>query len=199
MTHLQSPIKIEVRLEQLKEKIKEEDFLKGKGLGNEVPFWIFDYPPEMEVLVRDTVQKIIKNAKARSLNICEIDLYRISLQLLFKKVHIDNIYNLESEKGSDNLLQKLKLALKSDTMKREIQKLIQKEKYNLIFLTGVGNIWPILRSHTILNNLQTIEDGVPLVLFYPGKYDGNEIRLFNKFKDANYYRAFQLIPEISKR
>ncbi len=199
MTQVQPPMKLEVRLEKLKEKIKEEDFLKGRGLGNEVPFWIFDYPPEMEIFVRDTVQKIKKNAKARSLNICEIDLYRISLQILFNKVNIDKIYNLESEKGSDRLLQKLIMALKSDTMKIEIQKLINKEQYNLIFLTGVGNIWPILRSHSILNNLQTVEDGVPLVLFYPGKYDGNEIRLFNKFKDANYYRAFQLIPEISKR
>ena len=199
MTQVQPPMKLEVRLEKLKEKIKEEDFLKGRGLGNEVPFWIFDYPPEMEIVVRDTIQKIIKNAKAHSLNICEIDLYRISLQILFNKVNIDKIYNLESEKGSDRLLQKLKMALKSDTMKIEIQKLINKEQYNLIFLTGVGNIWPILRSHSILNNLQTVEDGVPLVLFYPGKYDGNEIRLFNKFKDANYYRAFQLFPEISKR
>ena len=199
MTQVQPPMKLEVRLEKLKEKIKEQDFLKGRGLGNEVPFWIFDYPPEMEIFVRDTIQKIIKNAKAHSLNICEIDLYRISLQMLFINVNIDNIYNFESEKGSDKLLQKLKMALKSDTMKIEIQKLINKEQYNLIFLTGVGNIWPILRSHSILNNLQTVEDGVPLVLFYPGKYDGNEIRLFNKFKDANYYRAFQLFPEISKR
>ena len=65
----------------------------------------------------------------------------------------------------------------------------------MVFLTGVGKIYPILRSHKILNNLHQVVDNVPVVMFYPGKYDGQELILFGdkEAKDDNYYRAFQLV------
>ncbi len=49
----------------------------------------------------------------------------------------------------------------------------------LILMTGVGASYPMLRSHTILNNLHSVLDKIPLVMFFPGSYDGNELRLFN--------------------
>ena len=190
------PVKIlESRLENLKEKITEEDFLKGRGLGNEVPFWIFDYSPRNEILVRNTITKIISNAKKQSCNIGEINLYQLSLDILKKKVPLKKIIGLEKNKGSIDVLKNIKLLVKSNVLTKEIQKEMKNKKYDLIFLTGVGNVWPLLRSHSILNNLQAIDEGVTWVMFYPGEYNGNELRLFGKFKDANYYRAFRLVPQ----
>jgi hypothetical protein len=37
-------------------------------------------------------------------------------------------------------------------------------------------------------------DETPVVMFFPGSYDGQELRLFNTLKDDNYYRAFPLVP-----
>ena len=64
---------------------------------------------------------------------------------------------------------------------------------SIVFLTGIGKCYPILRAHTVLNNLHQVIDHVPVVLFYPGKYDGQELMLFSEIKDDNYYRAFQLV------
>ena len=63
----------------------------------------------------------------------------------------------------------------------------------IIFITGIGKCYPIIRSHTVLNNLHLVIDNVPVVLFYPGSYDGQELVLFDEIKDDNYYRAFRLI------
>ena len=63
----------------------------------------------------------------------------------------------------------------------------------IVFITGIGKCYPILRSHTVLNNLHQVIDHVPVILFYPGKYTGQELQLFEKIKDDNYYRAFKLV------
>jgi hypothetical protein len=189
-------MKLEKRLELLKEKVQEDDFLNARGLGNEIPFWIFDYPPEKELLIRETVDKLTQNLKKNSINVLVIDLYEMCLEILENKISADKINQFESNKGSDELLNKLKLMLKAETIKKAIQtRMAASGDVQLIFLTGVGKAWPLVRSHSILNNLQPVLGNVPLVTFYPGKYDNHELSLFGKFKDANYYRAFQLINE----
>jgi len=75
-------MKLEERLELLKEELQKEDFLKSKGLGNEIPFWIFDYPPEKELLLRDTIIKIISNLEKNSIQVLEIDLFDICLEII---------------------------------------------------------------------------------------------------------------------
>ncbi len=189
-------MKLEKRLELLKQKVQEDDFLSARGLGNEIPFWIFDYPPEKELLVRETIDKMTLSLKNRSVNVLVIDLYEICLKLLETKISADKIFEFENKKGSDELINKLKIMLKPETIKRAIQKKMESGgNIQLMFLTGVGKAWPLVRSHSILNNLQPVLGNVPLVTFYPGEYDNHELSLFGKFKDANYYRAFRLINE----
>ncbi|MBN2489134.1 MAG: DUF1788 domain-containing protein [Methanosarcinaceae archaeon] len=187
-------MKIEERLELLKDELHKDDFLNARGLGNEVPFWIFDYPPEKELLLRDTITKIILNLEKKSIRVLEINLYEICLEILEKKISAEKISVFEESKGSDELLKKLKLMLKPDVLKNAIQqKMNDSDGFQMIFLTGVGKAWPMVRSHTILNNLQPLLGNIPLITFYPGKYSGFDLSLFGKFKDANYYRAFRLI------
>jgi len=189
-------MKLEKRLELLKQKVQEDDFLSARGLGNEIPFWIFDYPPEKELLVRETIDKMTQNLKKRSINVLVIDLYEMCLEILENKISAHKIFDFENRKGSDELLNKLKIMLKPETAKRAIQaKMESNGDIQLMFLTGVGKAWPLIRSHSILNNLQPVLGNVPLVTFYPGEYDNHELSLFGKFKDANYYRAFRLINE----
>jgi hypothetical protein len=189
-------MKVEKRLELLKQKVQEDDFLCARGLGNEIPFWIFDYPPEKELLVRETVDMLTQNLKKNSINVLVIELYEMCLELLENQISVDKIHDFENKKGSDELLNKLKIMLKPEIVKNAIQaKMTAGGDIQLMFLTGVGKAWPLVRSHSILNNLQPVLGNVPLVTFYPGEYDNHELSLFGKFKDANYYRAFQLINE----
>ncbi|MDA0525426.1 DUF1788 domain-containing protein [Methanococcoides alaskense] len=106
----------------------------------------------------------------------------------------EKIIALEKRKGSDALLKKLKLMLKPDVLKNTIMNKVEEaESPDIIFLTGAGKAWPMIRSHSILNNLQPVFDNTPLVMFYPGEYSEFDLSLFGKLTAKNYYRAFRLI------
>lgn len=185
-------MKIEARVDELKEIIQETRFLEMKGLGNEVPFYIFDYPPEKELFIRSSVENIIKVLEKKQIKILNVNLYDLILEILLEKISLDKIVDFENKKGSDELLDKLRPVLKIELINQKIEELKSKEDYKLIFLTGIGTAWPLIRSHKILNNLQNILNNIPLIVFYPGKYSKYDLSLFGKFKDTNYYRAFRL-------
>ena len=123
----------------------------------------------------------------------EIDLYRTILDILEERRVLKRAFELEAAKGNTVLAKTIAPLVRSDQVITYIQKkLTGSEK--LVIITGVGASWPLLRSHSILNNLHPVLDKIPLVMFFPGSYDGHELRLFDTFKDDNYYRAFPLIP-----
>jgi hypothetical protein len=64
---------------------------------------------------------------------------------------------------------------------------------DVLFLTGIGKVFPFMRSHIMLNIMQETFADIPIVVFYPGTFNGQELTLFDKFHDGNYYRAFNLL------
>ena len=186
------------RLDEIIPKITEDNFRKNKGLGNEIGFYIFDYNPEYEMLVRDRIKFVKEKVKAtHGLNIVEFDLYEIILELLDSKGYLEKNFKMEEKRGSEQVFnatkKALRLTLDNDLMIKYIADRL--DNSDIVFLTGVGKAWPIVRSHTILNNLHRIVEDQPLVMFFPGNYDGGTLMLFNQLKDDNYYRAFQLIDK----
>lgn len=187
------------RLDEISHKIVEPDFTKNKGLGNEVGFYVFDYNPEEELLVRDRVKFIKEKAQSLDgLNIVEFDLYEIIIETLIKFGYLERCFKMEQAKGSEYVLLKaiktcLRITEDDDLFLEYIESRL--EGADIVFLTGIGKAWPIIRSHTILNNLHRIVEKQPLVMFFPGTYDGGTLMLFNQLKDDNYYRAFQLIDK----
>ncbi|MGB9929836.1 MAG: DUF1788 domain-containing protein [Methanosarcina sp.] len=189
-------MKLEERLELFKEKIKTKDFLECKGLGNEIPYWIFDYEPENELLIRDTISKLTSSFESKhSIKIIEINLYDLCLKILNQKITDEKLIQFEKKKGSDALLEKIRLILNQDITRKEISEMLRVD-CDLIFLTGIGNAWPMVRAHSVLNNLHSVTGKKPLILFYPGKFSGLDLSLFGEFKSKNYYRAFRLRPEV---
>jgi hypothetical protein len=192
-------ISIYDRLDKIINRITDPAFLQNKGLGNEIGYYIFDYDPRDEILVREHIsfikQKI--NNGNYGIEIQEFDLYEIMLEILEQKGYLQKAFELEEQKGSDYIINAIKKALRL-TLKNDliVDYIVERVKPNsVIFITGVGKVYPIIRSHTILNNLHGAVDHVPVVMFFPGSYDGLELSLFNEIKDDNYYRAFQLIEK----
>lgn len=190
---------IRERLDQIIPKITDKSFRENKGLGNEIGYYIFDYEPKDEMLVREQITFIKERIHNNYSDffIREFDLYEIIIEILDNKGYLQKNLELEQKKGSNLILnatkKALRLTLNNDLV---IQYIIQRVQPNdIVFLTGVGKAFPILRSHTILNNLHKAIDEVPVVMFFPGTYDGLELVLFGELKDDNYYRAFQLIDK----
>jgi Domain of unknown function (DUF1788) len=190
-----SPLTIEQRLQSLLPVLVDRRFLNNQGIGNEVGIYIFDYDPEHELTVQNYIRHLEDELRSspHSLNVLNIDLYKVILHLLEERKVLEKVFSLEEKAGNASLADKIKPLIRPDRILESIEK-TKLGNEQLIFLTGVGASYPLLRSHTLLNNLQSPIERTPLVLFFPGSYDGHELRLFNTLKDDNYYRAFPLVP-----
>jgi hypothetical protein len=184
---------INARLDQIIPKIRDEKFIKGRGLGNEISFYIFDYDPEDELLVRDYIKHIKKefDLPGTKRRIIEFDLYKMMIEVAKEMGIFDIIFEKEKTEGKEVLFKAMQHFTEPRIFLDKIENEIKDN--NVILITGVGKAYPFLRSHTILNNLQEIIEGLPVIMFFPGVYDGQSLRLFGKIKDDNYYRAFRLV------
>jgi len=188
---------LEERLVKAEAMIKKPSFRKNKGLGNEVGYYVFDYPPEQELLVRERVEYIRKKNEQSDdeYRIVVFDLYEIIIEILKEKGYLEKCYEFEKKRGFDRITKAvgnmLRITAKDSLIVNYIRERTPEKA--IVFLVGIGKCYPILRSHTVLNNLHQVIDNVPVVMFYPGKYDGQELILFGEIKDDNYYRAFKLV------
>lgn len=181
---------INKRLDNLKQMIQQDEFLEGKGLSNEVNIRIFCYDPEDEM----TVLHFTEQLKEESLNcnIIECDLYKIFLEICDDLDITDAIPEMEQSDGSDFLLEQLHSAIGES----EFVEKIQYEPHNkgdVLMLTGVGNVFPFMRVHVLLEALQPYFSDVPILVMYPGEFDGHHLKLFNRLQPSDYYRAFNII------
>lgn len=187
---------LESRLTALPDVLINPKLLTGRGYGNEVNFHIFDYPPEREPDVQAALPKIVSAVEAQGVKVAVIDLYATLLGMLDKRGYLEKTLALEAQRGSAALRTALKPLLAPEKVADAVTE--QAGGAALVLLTRVGAAYPLLRSHSLLNNLQERLDNVPLVMFFPGRYDGQELRLFGLLKDDNYYRAFRLLPETAQ-
>lgn len=186
------------RLDEILPIISAPHFRENKGLGNEVGFYIFDYSPKDEMIVRERIPFIKSKVQSSyNINIVEIDLYEAIIEILQSKGYLKKNFEMEEKKGSEFVMnatkKALRLTLSNDLLVKYIVE--KSEGCDIVFLTGVGKAWPLVRSHTILNNLHKEIEDMPLVMFFPGSYDGGTLMLFEEFKDDNYYRAFPLVDK----
>jgi hypothetical protein len=184
------------RLKKAQERIVTSEFLAGRGIANEIAFYVFDYPPEDELGVREYIPLFIKKFQKErpGHNIVEVNLFDFVLGYLRKRHLLDKALKMQQEKGDAALQKALAGPLHETKLAAHFSEVIQPEKQALVLLTGIGSAWPLLRSHSLLNNLHPVMGKTPLVMFYPGKYDGQSLKLFGRIRNTNYYRAFKLVP-----
>lgn len=184
------------RLNKILPRIISDEFLSGSGIGNEIAFYIFDYPPEDELRVREYLQTLPVHIQKHKLGlrVTHIDLFDFVMDYLKSRNLLDKAIQKQREQGDEALMKALAGPLHESKLGRLFAEVAKPEQHDLVIVSGVGSVWPLLRSHTLLNNLQSVMGNTPLVMFYPGRYDGQSLRLFGKIKSDNYYRAFRLVP-----
>lgn len=185
------------RLDQMEDAIRKPSFRQSNGRANEVNYWIFDYPPEKELEVRERIKYMQnKNAKGgEEFDLVVFDLYDIIIDFLEKNNFMEECYKFEQRKGLERITKAVSNSMKINDDDSYIVQYIKEHtpENAIVFLVGVGKCFPILRSHKVLNNLHQAFVRVPVVMFFPGVYNEQELILFGEIKDDNYYRAFKLV------
>lgn len=186
------------RLDKIWDRISDQDFLANRGVANEVRYYIFDYEPCDELIVRQKVAALKRqnNPEADGFQIIEYDLYKIIIQILEERGYLDGCIQMEKVEGREYLYNAVATLLRLEGDNNLIVNKIVEEtpEHAVVLLTGVGKAFPFVRSHNVINNLHQVLDSVPVIMFYPGKWNGQTLSLFGgTISDGNYYRAFPLI------
>lgn len=184
--------------QQLLNLISHERFLKKQGLGNEVPFFIFPYGPEQAVDMEKIHKQLVNSLAQKGITVLTVNLYDLSIQLLKERGIWERILEIEETTPKDQLLDLLHGPLDSEThLIPTIAKRMDEAEFDVMFITGVGEVFPYIRSHNVLNNLQKTAKVKPTVMFFPGEYthsleEGASLDLFGRLHDDKYYRAFNI-------
>ncbi|EJC6937226.1 DUF1788 domain-containing protein [Vibrio alginolyticus] len=195
---MQTVQQLQQRLEKVQDRLESDEFLTNKELGGEIGFYIFDYPAEHEIIVREHIDFLTKKLASRSeitgKRFASINLYEMAVELLKSRKLLDRAYKMQFEKGDDALFKALKGPLEQNRFAEFIVKQANVLECDFIILHGLGSVWPIIRGHGLLNALHAKVGNVPTVMFYPGEYDGATLKPFGRIESNNYYRAFKLVP-----
>jgi hypothetical protein len=192
------------RLNQILPRITSQAFLSGEGIGNEIACYIFDYPPEYELEIRDHFEMMQSRLASHhsEVSVLHLNLLDVSMAYLERRGLLEKSLKMQTVKGDSALLKALSGAMAAEKIRDFIDEEHKPSEYGLVLLSGVGSVWPILRAHSLLNCLHTIMGNSPLVMFYPGTFDGTTLKLFSQIATAAskpgskpYYRAFALVPE----
>mgnify|MGYP000978288241 CR=1 FL=1 len=187
------------RAEHLYRVIVSERFLTKQGLGNEVPFFICPYPARDGFSMVEDRADLIERAGHAGVTVLDLSLYDMSLGILKERGILDEILALEPDTGKAELRELLQGVLDvHEQLIPKIAEAIERDPHDLIFLSGVGEVYPYIRSHNVLNNLQSTAKDKPTILFFPGSYThssatGGSLDLFGQLHDDKYYRAFNIL------
>lgn len=187
--------RLDERLNKILAVISSDNFRQNRGLGNEVPFYAFDYPAQNELQVREHIDFLVDQlTKSKSpMRVARVNLFQLLIEMLEARGFYDKAVARQVEKGDQALLKQLQGPLKPEKIVEYITTKWPVEDHDVYLVDGVGSAYPIVRTHALLNVLQPYIGLTPLVLFFPGEYDGQTLRLFGQLTDTPYYRAFRLV------
>lgn len=178
--------------------ISGERFLSMQGLGNEVPFFICPYNPKYASEMEQIQRQLINKLEQKGISILAINLYDLTVELLREREIWDQILEMERSVSKEQLKELLQGVLDPTShLVPAIAAKIVEVDFDVMFLSGIGEVFPYIRSHQVLNNLQSTAKDKPTVIFFPGKYthsleSGASLDLFGVLHDDKYYRAFNI-------
>ncbi len=186
------------RFQHLLDLILSQRFLNRQGLGNEVPFFICPFKPEESVEMEKLQRQLVNRLGQAGVQILEINLYDLSIEILKERNIWEQIIEIENSVSKDELKELLQGVLDPEAhLVPAIATKLVASDFDVLFLSGVGEVFPYIRSHNVLNNLQSTAKEKPTVMFFPGAYthsleSGASLDLFGRLHDDKYYRAFNI-------
>jgi hypothetical protein len=176
-------------------------FLQMEGLGNEVPFFIYPYPPEDAFAVAQAKKRIKNKLGNKGIGVREINLYDLSVEILKERGVWERVLAAEPDQDKEDFRELIQGMLDPQLhLAPAIRAKVDDGEFQILFITGIGEVFPYIRSHNVLNNLQSVVKGKPMLMFFPGRYEqsdtlGSSLVLFGRLKDDQYYRAKNILEQ----
>ena len=196
-----TPHELSRQEEHLFAVLSGERFLKMEGLSNEVPFFIYPYEPEHALDVAKAKKRVKNRLASKGIEVREINLYDLSVDVLKERGDWDEVLEVEPELDKAEFTEMLQSMLNPQQhLAPAIRGRLSDGEFDIVFLTGIGEVFPYIRSHNVLNNLQSVVMGRPMLMFFPGRYEqsdtlGSSLVLFGRLKDDQYYRAKNILEQ----
>lgn len=182
---------LDIIFENLYKHLIEPDF--GKKLGGELPLFIQPLDSSKQRETEEQVKRLASRLNRKGVKVSVVNLFDLSIDILKEEGILDAILENESDIPHSDTVETLDSILDiSSTIIPRLQSIIESEEPDYLFLSGVGSVYPFIRSHGILNNIDELTDNCKLVLFFPGQYDNMQLKLFGHIYDENYYRGINL-------
>ena len=165
----------------------------GKNLGGELPLFIQPIPNQGQTELKDQTQRLVNRLVKENKTAMSIDLYDLCVTLLEEEDVLETILEEEKNLEQGDIVSTIDsiLDIKSVVIPR-ISEMISEKNPDFAFITGVGRVYPFIRSHGILNNLDELAKQNNIILFFPGEYNNLQLSLFGVISDENYYRGHNL-------
>ncbi len=198
MTSSVTSTNLQASFDHLLTVLSGKRFLQKEGLGNEVPFFICPYDATISVEVARRQKQLVNRLEQSGIRVLEINLYDLSIEILKERGIWEQILEIEPSVSKDELKELLQGVLDPETnLVPAMASKLKNNEFDMLFLTGVGEIFPYIRSHHVLNNLQSTAKEKPTLMFFPGTYthsleSGASLDLFQRLHDDKYYRAFNI-------
>lgn len=181
--------------------LSSKRFLQMEGLSNEVPFFIYPYPPEVALPIAKAKKRLKNKLGQAGISVREVNLFELSVELLRDRRAWDRTLAAEADMDKDDFREMLQGMLGPELhIAPAIRTKIKDGHFDILFLTGIGEVFPYIRSHNVLNNIQSVVTGKPMLMFFPGRYEqsdslGSSLVLFGRMKDDQYYRAKNILEQ----
>jgi hypothetical protein len=196
-----TPSELSEQEEHLFAVLSSRRFLQMEGLGNEVPFFIYPYDPASALAVVESKKRIMRRLANKGIEVREVNLYDLSVEILKERGVWERLIALEREQDKADFRELLQGMLDPHLhIPHAFRAKLAERDFDVVFLTGIGEVFPYIRSHNVLNNLHSVVRGKPMLTFFPGRYEqsvtlGSSLVLFGRLTDDQYYRAKNILDQ----
>jgi len=178
------------KFKHIYEVVTSDSFITMSSLGGDIPFWIAPYDIKSENQVVVEIDNLEKRLLKEGIKPLTIDLFKLTSKIIDENIGLNEMFEIEKDMEKIYFQEALQSTINiHERLIPLIISLVEESNPQMLFIKGVGLVYPFIRSHTVLNNLQSAVKNIPVVMFYPGEYSGLTLRLFGQFEDDNYYRA----------
>lgn len=180
----------------IRKVVSQERFLKMEGLSGEIPFWIAPYDVRAENQVNSEISNLVRKLHNDGIIALCVDLFELSCELVDEHIGLEEMFALEQSMEKQFFIDALQSTINiHERFIPAISERIEAENPSMLLIKGVGKVFPFIRSHIVLNNLQSAVKNIPTLMFFPGEYSGKSLKLFDLLADDNYYRANNIFSQ----